>query len=156
MAIPTNARILIIEDEALISVMLQAMMQDLGLVIAGVALSTMKRCADRRAQPARHGRISKKGNRDARKMLGGGLVGKDGTGSASGILRSCSEQARRRGDRPQAGRDDMAHPIRRWRVRLRPPGVHCDEISQAGAEGRGAPGVRQGRPGRDYTSRHNS
>jgi CheY-like chemotaxis protein len=40
MAIPTNARILIIEDEALISVMLQEMMQDLGLMIAGVALST--------------------------------------------------------------------------------------------------------------------
>jgi CheY-like chemotaxis protein len=40
MAIPTNARILIIEDEALISVMLQEMMRDLGLMIAGVALST--------------------------------------------------------------------------------------------------------------------
>jgi CheY-like chemotaxis protein len=39
MAIPVNARILIVEDEAFISLMLQDMMRDLGLVVAGTASS---------------------------------------------------------------------------------------------------------------------
>ena len=45
MAIPTNARILVIEDEALISVMLQETLVALGLVIGGVALSTAEALA---------------------------------------------------------------------------------------------------------------
>ena len=77
--------------------------------------------------PARHGRISKQGNADARKML----VGQDGAGTAAGLLQPRAEEAWRscRGgrDSAQACGDDLARPVERKGVRLRPSVVHGNE-----------------------------
>lgn len=104
--------------------------------------------------PARHGRITKQGNSDARRMLveaaWSAKLARDRCAPSSRASRRARCAGRRRGNRKKADGDDLAHSFEQPGLRLCEAGVYRHEAEEGGTEGWRAKGVRKAGPGHDY------